>query len=83
MREAFLLPLSRSDHAFADLRRSLASFVAGNFAEFHLRHFDVQINPVQQRAGNSAEIILDFARRTFAIRPAFFRPASDSSRQQA
>jgi hypothetical protein len=27
----------------------------------------VQINPVEQRPGNSSQVILDFARRTFRL----------------
>ena len=52
MRESRLLAFSRLDDALADLRRGLARPVAGNFPEFHRRHFHVQINPVQQRPRN-------------------------------
>jgi hypothetical protein len=34
----------------------------GDPPEFHLRHFHVQINPVQQRPRNPAQIILNFPR---------------------
>jgi hypothetical protein len=63
-REPGLLALARGDDAPANFRRSLAGFLTGDFPELHRRHFDVQINPVQQRPGNPAQIILDFARRT-------------------
>lgn len=63
MGEAFLLALARSNNALANLRGSLAGFITRNFAELHLRHFDMQINPVEQRPGNPSQIILDFARR--------------------
>ena len=57
-----LLAFTRPDDASANRRRALAILFAGNFAEFHLRHFNVQINTVEQRAGDASEIILDFAR---------------------
>jgi len=58
-----MLPLPRGDDALADLRLCLAGLCAGHFAKLHLRHFDVHVNPVKQRPGNPAKIILDFARR--------------------
>jgi hypothetical protein len=33
-----------------------------HLAEFYRRHFDVQINAIQQRPGNAAKMILDFSR---------------------
>jgi hypothetical protein len=59
------LSLACGNNTLAYLRRSFAGAVAGNFPKLHWRHFDVQINPIQQRTGNPAQIILDFARRTF------------------
>ena len=60
--ETFLLTLARGDDAFADLRGGFAGFAAGDLAEFDGRDFDVQIDAVEQRAGDAAEIILDLAR---------------------
>ncbi len=56
-REPRLLPLARFDDPFADGGGSFARLLGADVAEFHLRHFDVQINAVQQRPGNAAEII--------------------------
>jgi ubiquinone biosynthesis protein len=63
VRKSRLLALPRLDDALADLRGGFARPVAGNFPELHRRHFHVQINPIQQRPGNPAQIILNFARR--------------------
>ena len=62
VRKPQVLPLARGDDTGTDFRRGLASLVAGNFPELHLRHFHVQINPVKQRPGNPAQVILNLAR---------------------
>ena len=51
--------MALGDDARADLRRSFAGLVARNFAELHLRHFDMQINTVEQRTGNALAISLN------------------------
>jgi hypothetical protein len=58
-----LLP-ARGHHPLADLGRGLAGALGGDLAGLHGRHFDVQIDAIEQRAGNPPEIILDFAWRT-------------------
>src|SRR5216117_480941 len=65
--KALLLTAPRSNDPFANLRGTLAGPFARNFPELHRRHFDVQINAVQQRSGDASEVILDFARRTAAL----------------
>ena len=60
-RKAGVLQTARSHHALANLRGAFAIRFTGHLAEFHLRHLDVQVNAVEQRAGNAPEVILDFA----------------------
>ena len=63
--ETDMLAFAGGYDAFADFCRGFARAVARNFAEFHRRHFDVQINAVEQRAGNTSKIILNLARELF------------------
>ena len=42
VRETLLLPPARGHDASTDFCRSLAGFIAGNFPELYLRHFNVQ-----------------------------------------
>ena len=44
------------------MRAGFAGALGGHLAELHGRHFDVQVDAVQQRAGDAAEVALDFAR---------------------
>src|ERR1700678_4437046 len=62
--EAGLLELAGLDDAGANGGGSFAGPLAADFAKFDLGHLDVQINAVEQRAGDAAEIVLDFAGRT-------------------
>ena len=61
--EPRLLPLARRDDPLANLRGRLAGPLAGDLAELHRRHFDVQVNAVEQRTGDAAQVILNLARR--------------------
>ena len=61
--EPLLLPPSGRHHPVADFPGVLARAVARDLAKVHRRHFDVQIDPVEQGTGNAAQITLDFARR--------------------
>jgi hypothetical protein len=61
--EARMLALPGGHDAFANLRGGFAGALAGDFAKLHLRHFNVEINAVEQWAGDTAKIVLDFAGR--------------------
>jgi len=61
--EPLLLPPSGRHHPVANLPGVLARAVARDLAKLHRGHFNVQIDPVEQRTGDAAQIILDFARR--------------------
>jgi hypothetical protein len=51
-------------HAFTDLRRGLTGPFGDDLAKFDRRHFDMNIDPVQQWARNAIRIILNLPRRT-------------------
>ena len=60
--KARMLALARSDHPLANLRGRLAGLLAGDLVKLHRRHFDVQVNAVEQRAGDATEIVLNLTR---------------------
>jgi hypothetical protein len=60
--EPLLLDVARGDDPFANRGGRFAVALAGDVLEFHGRHFDVQIDPVEQRAGDAVQIIRDLAR---------------------
>jgi hypothetical protein len=62
MFEPLLLDVTGGDDPLADGGRGFAVALAGDVLEFHGGDFDVQINPVEQRAGDAVQIILDLAR---------------------
>ena len=55
----------RLARAFAALRRAGAR--VGEFAEGDRRHFDVDVDAVQERAADAAEIAFDLQRRAIAL----------------
>ena len=55
------------EHARADGRAGFAAGLRIHFAELHRWHFYVQINAVEQRPGNAAEVVLNFARAAAAF----------------
>jgi hypothetical protein len=62
VREAGILTLPRGNHSFANLSGCLAVLLAGDLTERHGTNLHVQINSIQERPGNAAEIVLDLAR---------------------
>jgi len=62
--EPFLLVTARRHDAFADLRGGFAGPFGGDLAKLHRRHLHMNVDPVQQRARNPIQIILNPARRT-------------------
>src|SRR5947209_5753803 len=72
--ESLLLAFARGDDTLTDLRRFFSTVIAGNLAELNRRHFDVQIDTIQQRTGDATEVMSDLtwcaARfcRHFAVR---------------
>src|SRR5204863_5169460 len=58
--EPLLLPLARRHYAFAHLGRLFAGAFGRDFTELHRRHLDVQINAVQQRPRDAAQVVLDW-----------------------
>jgi hypothetical protein len=60
------LALARTSHAVANRRGTLLHPGTRNIAVLHSRHFDVQIDAIEQRSGNSLPITLDLKRpKTF------------------
>ena len=49
-RKAFALVLARAFHPFANIRRGFPQSVTGQFFIVHARDFNMNVNPVQQRA---------------------------------
>ena len=64
--KARLLPLARTSDAVTNRRGIFLRPGARNIAVFHGRNFDVQIDAIEQRSGNSLPITLDLKRpKTF------------------
>jgi hypothetical protein len=61
------LPLARKSHALTDRSGTFLHPLARNIAVFYGRHLDVQIDPIEQRSGNSLPITLDLERPTSAF----------------
>src|SRR6266496_6587027 len=60
--EALLLNLPRADNAFTDGSGSFLWAFAGDITIFDCGHFDVQIDAVKQRPGDSLPIALHLKR---------------------
>src|SRR5207247_7287405 len=56
--KSLLLKLPRAHDAFANRGRIFLSALTSDIAIFNCRHFDVQINTIQQRAGDALPIPL-------------------------
>src|SRR5262249_28094095 len=56
--KTLLLTLTRTDDAFTNSGRCFFSALAGDVPIFHSRHFNVQIDAIQQRPGNALAITL-------------------------
>src|SRR5437667_6958989 len=65
--EALLLKLSRADNALANRTGSFLCAFAGNITIFDRGHFNVQIDAVEQRAGDSLAIALHLKRPATAF----------------
>src|SRR6266478_6723081 len=65
--EALLLKLPCADNAFADRSRSFLSTFAGDITIFDCGHFNVQIDAVEQRTGDSLAIALHLKRPATAF----------------
>ncbi len=66
--QPFLLAGSRAQHACADISRRLRGQRGHKISARHARHLDMQIEPVQQRAGDAPKVARDLRGRaqTFA-----------------
>jgi hypothetical protein len=51
--ESLLLDVTRGDHPLANGGRRFAVALAGDVLEFHGPHFDVKVDPVEQRTGHA------------------------------
>jgi hypothetical protein len=60
--ETFLLPLSRLVHPFSDGSGGFPSFPFAQCLKIHFRHLDVDVNAIQQRAGNLGPVPLHLVR---------------------
>ncbi len=69
--EAVVLPSSCGDDALADLAGGFTSPVAADLAELHQGHLDVEVDAVEKRTGDAAQVILDFSGRTARFRGHF------------
>jgi two-component sensor histidine kinase len=65
--ETARLALPSGENALPDGRRFFAFLVLGQFFVFHGGNLDVQIDPVEQRTGDSRKITLDQGRRAIAF----------------
>jgi hypothetical protein len=65
--EALPLALARGHHAVANLRRALGRRSAAQLLVLHGRNFDMNIDAVEQRAGDFGHVALDHGRRTHAL----------------
>src|SRR5206468_1942859 len=65
--KSLLLKLPRAEDAFANRGRIFLSALTSDIAIFNCRHFDVQINTIQQRAGDALPIPLHLQRPTTAF----------------
>jgi hypothetical protein len=65
--KAGLLPLARTSHPIADRGRTFFRARARDIAVFHRGNFDVQIDTIEQRSGNSLPSALDLERPTSAF----------------
>lgn len=57
--KAVELNFPRAQHSFANLRRALRSVAGAKLAIVHRRHVDVNVDAIEQRAGNLGDIALD------------------------
>src|SRR5882724_13398363 len=67
MAEALLLKLSRADNALPNRSGSFLCAFAGDITIFDCGHFNVQIDAVEQRAGDSLAIALHLKRPATAF----------------
>jgi len=65
--EALLLEVTRPPDALANRRRRVAGRVAAQLAVLERRDVDVDVDPIQQRAGDAGQIALDLERRARAL----------------
>src|SRR5215217_5321679 len=70
--EACLLTLAGLHDALPNCGRSLLRTRAGDVSVFHRRHFNVEIDAIEQRAGNALPVTLHLQRpaTTFALQVA-------------
>jgi hypothetical protein len=61
------LLLARAPHPLTNRGGTFLHLRARNIAVFYGRHFDVQIDPIEQRSGNSLPITLDLERPASAL----------------
>ena len=54
-------------HAFLDILRRLPGCLIGEFGIFYRWHFNLDVNPIQQRAGDARDIALDLVLCAFAV----------------
>ncbi len=66
-RVAFGLDFAGAQHAIANRRRAFHFDVAAQFFVFHRGDFDVDVDAVEQRAGNFRDVTLDLHRRAVAF----------------
>ena len=67
--EASDLPIAGRDDLLAHLRAGRAAARVRQLAEGDRRHFDVDVDAVQQRAADPAEVAFDLQRRAIALPP--------------
>jgi hypothetical protein len=65
--EALPLPLARGHHPAANLRRALGRRRAAQLLILHRRNLDVNVDAVEQRAGDFGHVALDHGRRAHAL----------------
>ena len=65
--ESFQLAAARTDHAFAHGGGIFDGGFAAQFLIFHRGDFDVNVDAVQQRAGNFRDVALDLRRAAVAF----------------
>src|SRR6266542_2012971 len=79
----FLLAAPGGNDAFTDLRGSFAGPFGRELAKLDRRYFHMNVDPVQQRAGNPVQIILNLARRVVGRAEWALRDEGLAGRQQA
>jgi len=67
--EALHLALAATQHPLAHARRAFARLLGHQLLRTEARHFDVDVNAVEQRAGNAHQVAADLLLRALALSP--------------